>query len=217
MKTKPHEDLPSLDALAPANAEPRAFRSQWVSLVERLRLASRLHPAPALAWIETVFWLFAIASLFDHLLNRNGAVASGIWWLTIGPHEIGHLICTPFGTLLMFFGGTFWQIAFWAIIGAAEFILRRRLRVLLLCMVIVGHSFVNAAVYIGDARARDLPLLFGMSSDHHDWYNILNMLGLLPLDGGLALFARLAGSLIVVGAALTGIYFAWVRGAKTEL
>jgi hypothetical protein len=214
MNTLPPDDQPSLDALVPEALDAGAASFPFAAQVKRLQAAMRVHPAPALAWVETLFWLFAIISLFDHLLNRNGAVGTFIWWLTIGPHEIGHLICMPFGTLLMFFGGTFWQITFWVIVGCVEFFIRRRLRLLLWCLVVVGHSFVNAAVYIGDARSRELPLLFGMSADHHDWYNILNMLGLLPLDGALALLSRLAGVAVVVGAALAGIYFAWVGGVR---
>jgi Zn-dependent protease len=83
-------------------------------------------------------------------------------------------------------------------------------------MALVGHSFINAAVYIGDARSRDLPLLFGLGSENHDWYNIFNMLGLLPLDGAFALLARLIGIAITASAALAAIYFAWVRGAKNR-
>lgn len=211
MNRIPPDDFPSLDALAPEKYQAGAPLLPFGAQLGHLQTAMRSHPAPAFAWAETLVWFLVVLSLFDHLLNRDGAVGSIIWWLTIGPHEIGHLICMPFGTLLMFFGGTFWQIAFWAIVSAVEFVVRRRLRLLLWCLVVVGHSFINSAVYIGDARSRELPLLFGMGADHHDWYNILNMLGMLPLDGALALLARLAGVAIVVGAALTGMYFAWVR------
>lgn len=214
MKDTSPDDLPSLDALAPS-VERVGIRTSFPDAqIARLHMAMRTHPAPVLAWMETGLWLIAVLSLFDHLLNRNGMTATIVWWLTIGPHEIGHLICNPFGPLLMFFGGTFWQIAFWGIIGSAEYMLRRRLRVLLWCGVLVGHSFINAAVYIGDARTRELPLLFGLSSDHHDWYNILNMLGLLPFDDVLAFAARLAGGALLITTAGAGIYFAWVRGAQ---
>ena len=214
MNSHSHDDFPSLDALVPAEVRPSTPAYPFAAHLERFRVAIQTHPAPALAWIETGAWVVVITSLFDHLLNRNGTTGTIIWWLTIGPHEIGHLVCMPFGTLLMFFGGTFWQIAFWVIIGAVEFFLRKRLRLLLWCMTVVGHSFINAAVYIGDARSRELPLLFGLGSENHDWYNLLNMLGVLPLDGVLALIARLIGIVITVGTAVAGIYFAWVRGIR---
>lgn len=212
MDSHPQDELPSLDALAPADARRAAAAYPLSAHLERLQVAMRTHPAPAFAWLETGVWFVVLLSLFDHLLNRNGTTGTIIWWLTIGPHEIGHLICMPFGTLLMFFGGTFWQVAFWAIVGVVELLVRKRLRLLLWCMALVGHSFINAAVYIGDARSRELPLLFGLGSESHDWYNIFNMLGLLPLDGAFALLARLLGVAITGAAALAGIYFAWVRG-----
>jgi hypothetical protein len=212
MKPLRPDDLPSLDALL----SPDAARPAPEAMIDRLRNAIQTHPAPALAWVETGIWCVVILSLFDHLLNINGTTGTLIWWLTIGPHEIGHLICMPFGVLPMFLGGTFWQLAFWALIGGAEFLLRKRLRVLLWCMALVGHSFINAAVYIGDAQTRELPLLFGMGSENHDWYNILTRVGLLPFDDAFALLARLLGCVITVAAALAGIYFAWVRGAKVR-
>ena len=208
MSAQDYDDMPSLDNLAPSNdlIAPRTALD--------LRSVLENHPAPALAWGETLVWLLLAVTVVDHLANHNGTIGTIIWWLTIGQHEIGHFICNPFGILMMFLGGTIWQILFWILVGAWEGFVRRRLRVLFVCAVITGHSFINAAVYIADARSRSLPLLFGMSSDHHDWYNILNMLGLLQFDAALALLARVVGILIVFAAAGAGIYFAWLPSLR---
>lgn len=209
-----YDDMPSLDTLAPdADVRTRRAVSNPVSAASIQSILAN-HPAPALAWLETAIWLLLALTVVDHLANNNGTIGTITWWLTIGQHEIGHLLFSPLGTLLMFLGGTIFQILFWLLIGVWEGFVRRRLRVLLVCAVITGHSFINAAVYIGDARARSLPLLFGMSSDHHDWYNILNMLGLLPFDTALALLARVVGILIIFAAAGAGIYFAWMAGIR---
>jgi hypothetical protein len=102
-----------------------------------------------------------------------------IWALTIGPHEIGHFICAPFGQLLAIAGGSIWQVLFWALLGMYAFFIRRQIRLAFLFWVVTGHSFINMSVYIADARARQMPLLFGMDASHHDWWNLLNQLGLL--------------------------------------
>jgi hypothetical protein len=198
--------MPSLDALlekAPAAPAP--------SPLATMQHALATHPRPVLAWVETALWLLLAISVVDHLANPNGTVGGLVWWLTIGQHELGHLLCMPFGTLIMFLGGTIWQVLFWVLIGVWEGVVRKRWRVLLLCGVISGHSFINAAVYIADARARSLPLLFGLSSDHHDWYNILSMTGLLEFDSFFAWTARIFGILLIFSAAGLGIWGTWVR------
>ncbi len=196
-------DLPTLEQLSghlPA-----------VGLGDRLRAAVSAHPAPIWGWIESALWLLVLLTILDHLLDPNGRTGTVIWALTIGFHEIGHLLCSPFGLLLMFLGGTIWQVLVWVLVGAWEWWGRRRITVPLLCIAVAGHSLLNAAVYIGDAQSRSLPLLFGLSSDHHDWWNILSMTGLLPYDGLFAALTRLAGASVVIAAAALGIYYAWMQ------
>jgi hypothetical protein len=196
-------DLPTLDQLA--GDLPAA------GMLERLRAALQTHPAPVWGYVETALWLLVLFTIADHLFNPNGSTGTIVWVLTIGFHEIGHLLCNPFGTLIMFLGGTIWQVLVWVLVGAWEWWGRRRITVPLLCMAVAGHSLLNAAVYIGDAQTRDLPLLFGLSSDHHDWWNILSMTGLLPYDGAFAALTRIAGAAVVIAAAALGIYYAWVQ------
>ena len=81
----------------------------------------------------------------------------------------------------------------------------------LLLWALAGHSLLNAAVYVGDAQARNLPLLFGMNSSHHDWWNILSMTNLLDYDWLAALLTRILGVGVIVACALAGSYLAWVR------
>lgn len=197
------DPLPSIDQLM--GVQPPVNR------LRLLRAAWSAHPAPIWGYLETAFWLVILWSMVDHLLLPEGTVASFIWALTIGFHELGHVLCAPFGTLLMFLGGSIWQVLVWLLIGGWEWYGWRRLSLPLLCFAVAGHSLINAAVYIGDAQARSLPLLFGMSADHHDWWNILMRLGLLPYDGLFASAARVVGISIVITAAAAGAYYAWVR------
>jgi hypothetical protein len=197
------DDLPTLEQLTGDLPQPGLF--------ERLRAAWAAHPAPIWGYLESVFWIALALTLADHLLNPDGMIAGVAWALTIGFHEIGHVICAPFGTLLMFLGGTIWQILIWLIVAVWEGYVRRRPRPAVLMLIITGHSFLNAAVYIGDAQARSLPLLFGAGPSHHDWGNILSMVNLLPFDGLLAALARLIGVALVLAAAAWGVWLAWVR------
>jgi hypothetical protein len=208
MKPTLPDNLPSLDELLDDVSEKPADR--LTRLIDRLHSAMQTHRNPTMAWVETVLWLALIVTIFDHILNQNGWVGGFIWALTIIPHEAGHLICNPFGVFIMFLGGTIWQVLFWLIAAAWYAFGRKWWRVAQLSLVIVGHSFINASFYIADASAREMPLLFGVSSDRHDWWNILSMLGLLELDWAFAGAARTLGAFIIVGAALTGAYQAWL-------
>ncbi|MCA9910948.1 MAG: hypothetical protein KC519_19975 [Anaerolineae bacterium] len=197
------DDMPSIDLLVgdvPAS-----------SPLQRLRAARVSHPAPLYAYLEMALWALILVSIVDHLHDPTGTTGSIVWVFTIGFHEVGHLICNPFGTLLMFLGGTIWQVLVWVLVGAWEWFGRRRVTSPLLLWALAGHSLLNAAVYIGDAQARSLPLLFGMNSSHHDWWNILSLTNLLDYDWLFALLTRILGVGIIVACALAGSYMAWVR------
>jgi hypothetical protein len=204
--------------------ELRRSQPEWsanspiaLSVLDRLRrywasfhAVARQHPAKPLAYAETAAWLLVLLSLADHVLSYRGVTAALIWYLTIGPHEIGHLICLPFGQFLYIAGGSIWQVLVWVLLGVYALLVRRQISVTLSFWAVAGHSLVNLAQYIGDARARQLPLLFGQSAEHHDWYNLLNRLGLLNADQTLAALATLSGIIIVVGVVAAGILSAWL-------
>lgn len=177
---------------------------------ERLQIAVDQHPIPIYGWLETIFWLAILFTLIDHLRDPRGSTTSFVvWLLTIGPHEVGHFICNPLGVFIMFLGGSIWQVLFWLLIAAWSLFVRKQISAALLMLTITGHSFINLAQYIGDAQAKQLPLLFGQDSSHHDWANILGMLNLLPADHALALLSTLIGIVLVVGCAVMGILTAW--------
>lgn len=56
----------------------------------------------------------------------------------------------------------------------------------------MGSSLHGLAAYVGDARARDLPLVALSADPIHDWNWILGHLGLLSWDHALAGLLRLA-------------------------
>lgn len=187
------------DLIDPARLTPR----------ERIAVAVRDHPHKTVAAIETALWAIVLYSTLDHVVNTDGLTSYIVWLFTIGPHEIGHLICTPFGWLLMMLGGSIWQILFWVLLGLYGWFIRRQRAAALLMAALVGHSFINLARYVGDAQERSMPLLFGMSADHHDWWNILGALNLRPLDDALAIMTLATGIVLIIAACVGGLALTW--------
>lgn len=200
--------------IPPRNTTVRLNVARWVAalrdLATKLRVAVRAHPVAAWGWVETAFWLLMLPPLLDHLLDpRDSRTAFVAWALTIGPHELGHVICIPFGQFITIAGGSVWQLLWWFGLGAVVLALRRQLTAALVMALIGGHSFINLAQYIGDARAKQLPLLFGLGAEHHDWSNLLGMLGLLEWDTALAVLSTLLGALCVLACITLGVLTAW--------
>lgn len=201
---------PPLDNLFPIHDLPPA-ENPFQKRFAQFQIALETHPAKPFGIMETLFWLGCLIPLIDHVLKPQGSWSAYItWWFVIGPHEVGHLICGPFGMLLMFLGGSIWQVLFWIFLGLYTLFVRKQITSVLICWMIVGHSFIDMSVYIGDARSRDLPLLFGMDSSHHDWWNILRRLGLLKYDDLIAEMVFFWGAFIIFVMILLGIWTTWV-------
>ncbi|MFZ4828325.1 MAG: hypothetical protein ACOYLB_13315 [Phototrophicaceae bacterium] len=188
-----------LNAFTPAQAITRHFQ-RW----------ARQHPNPVLAWIETICWLCFLIPLVDHFLHtEQGFTAQMAWYLTIGIHEVGHVICIPFGRFLMVLGGSFWQIAFWLGLGVYALFLRKHLVQFLLFWTVAAHSFLNVSVYIRDAQARELKLLFGLDQDAHDWGNLLTWMGLLEYADWIANGAVAVGVTLGLAMVALAVWVTW--------
>lgn len=160
-----------------------------------------------LTYIKIGLWVLLLVPLLDYLLDLQGSTtAFFIWTFTIAWHELGHFLFMPFGELLMFIGGTFWQVMIFVIVGAYNYYVRRQTVVAMLAIMLAGHSLINASIYIEDAQERELDLILGLSPEHHDWWNILRMLDLLAYDDLIAMIVRVSGTLIVLGVIAAGIF-----------
>lgn len=189
------------DVLQPS---PRVYGT-----LENIQTVIRTHPHRNIATIETVLWLLFLIPLIEHMLvPYGGFVAQIVWFFTIGPHEVGHLICMPFGAFLHVLGGSIWQLLFWALLAGYERLKGRTIPALMMLMV-VGHSFINLSVYIRDAQERELPLILGLGKEHHDWGTILDWMGMLAYDDFLAGVAAVMGALVVLSTIGLGIAYTW--------
>jgi ribosomal protein L37E len=100
-------------------------------------------------------------------------------------HEAGHVIFRPFGTFVMFLGGSLMQLLL--PLGIMfYFVLRTRDNFGgAVALWWVAQSLKDLVPYINDARALKMMLLTGPAAlvpETHDWRHILLAMGLLPYD-----------------------------------
>ena len=139
---------------------------------------------------------------------RDSLYSSLFGGITLGIHELGHLLLGFAGRFLATAGGSLAQVAAPAL--AAWLLYRQRDYF----GVSVGgaweaFSLWNLAAYVGDARAQELPLV-GLSPDPvHDWNWILSALGILTWDRGLAFLLRICAFSIWAAAMALG---GWLCG-----
>lgn len=209
-------DVESLDPLD-FEAEPSRVASPYAA--RHVALPVIQLDAPSV--LGALFWLAFLIPLVDHLMGLQGSwTAFIVWALTIGPHEMGHLLFMPFGELMMFLGGSVWQVLPFVLLGLWGIFVRNDKAGALLMFMLTGHSLLNLSVYIADAQERDLDLILGMDPSHHDWWNILQMVGLLEHDDTIAMTVRVLGVLIILATTVGGVWNAlrWrpTRYAKQE-
>jgi hypothetical protein len=116
-------------------------------------------------------------------------------------HETGHLVFAPFGEFLQFLGGSIFQL----VVPIAFVLYFRHRRDGFAASVVlfwVAQNFWNIARYVGDARARELPLVGG---GEHDWAYLLGSLGWLRHDQTLSASLRVIGFIVFA----VSIWFAW--------
>jgi len=157
--------------------------------------------------------LLAIYGLFCLLSPDTGRLLDGV---DLAIHESGHLVFSPFGEIFTALGGTLFQL-----IIPATFVVyfwRRRDRyAAAFALWWVAQNLWNISVYIGDARAQNLPLVGG---GEHDWTYLLGQAGWLARDVALAQAVHVTGVaiyLIALGLAAASASRQPVRQATLEL
>ncbi len=141
-------------------------------------------------------------------------ITAGVNWEKIGSsflhavnlpfHEFGHILFMPFGTFMMFLGGSLFQILL-PLICLCVFVFKQRDTfagsiMLWWC----GQNFIDVSPYIADAEYRALPLVGGGGEDSHDWGNLLTMMNALEHTQAIANASFMIGSVIIIVAVLWG-------------
>lgn len=198
------------------------------------RLAHRLSEAIADHRLNAEVWCegrspWARLALLAYLVYA-GLRHAAAWWqgtepsygswfsgITLGFHELGHLVFSGFGQTMMLLGGSLLQIA--APLAAALYLWLRQDDHFGLA---VGGAWLSFAgwelgMYVYDARREQLPLVGFGDDPQHDWSTLLTQWGVLNYGDHFAAIIRLASALCWLGSVALGGWLCLVmwRSSRT--
>jgi len=141
-------------------------------------------------WVRIPFLLFFAYVLVNHL--RDPMYCSIFKPLNLGLHELGHIIFRLFGRFLEIAGGSLLQCL--VPIGSVFMFYRQRdFFAIAICLGWLSINLFDVAVYVGDARKMELPLVSPFGGGGyviHDWNYLLRRMGWLQYDTMLAFILR---------------------------
>jgi len=128
--------------------------------------------------------------------------------LNLGIHELGHVVFGIFGEFIGIAGGSLLQCLV-PLASIAMFYSQRDYFAIAISFGWLSTNLFDVAVYLGDARAMDLPLVSPFAGDAiiHDWNYLLGAMGLLNADTTIAFLVRLAA---IFSMLLCLIYGGWI-------
>jgi hypothetical protein len=162
---------------------------------------------PTLLGFHPVKALFAaVVAVYGFLRVLRPDSFDTVDWFNLAVHEGGHVVFGIFPEFIMVLGGSLMQAAMPAAI-TIYFYASAQYFSAAIALYWLAHNLFNISVYIGDARAQRLPLIFGDGAIH-DWYYLLGRTGLLALDQVIGALVYGVGVLLYAAAIAAVFYFA---------
>jgi hypothetical protein len=124
-------------------------------------------------------------------------------------HETGHLIFPIFGEFMGIAGGSLFQVILPAVF-VGYFVWRMQYYSAAIVLFWVGQSILNVWVYASDAVFMQLVLTSGFTGSEgsfHDWNYLLSRTGLIGSTKTVASLIRAVGTIVIVVAAASSIYY----------
>lgn len=127
------------------------------------------------------------------------------WWfiqnVNLIFHEAGHILLLPFPHFITLIGGSLFEIGI-PLSVTLYFIATQRMFSAACASWWLTTACLSVAIYAADAQERALPLIT-KNIDHHDWFNILDILHLLKYDnlfGAFFWWLGIAASILMLAA-----------------
>jgi hypothetical protein len=150
----------------------------------------KLHPIAIGLWI-----------VFYSVITLNNTLFGLFLLANLPGHELGHLVFGFDGQFISVMGGTLLQL-FFPLVAIVTFWKRHQFSGLAFGIFWLGINFIGIGEYMADARAMNLPLVsVGQSGGDviHDWFYMLNQMGLLEYDTILGGIVKTSGWICMIG------------------
>ena len=159
-------------------------------------------------WVRLPLLLFFVYVLARHL--SDPLYTSILSPLNLGIHELGHLIFSFTGEVLMVVGGTLLQLTI-PILAIFNFRRQNDFFAMALSFGWLSTNLFSVATYVADSRKLELPLvtLFGGDNVIHDWEYLLFKMNLLVYDQLIAGIFRAFGVISMLICFLAGVWLLW--------
>ena len=131
-----------------------------------------------------------------------GSLFSGI---TLGIHELGHVVLSWAPRFLEAAGGSMAQVAA-PLAAAALFYRQSDFFGAAVAGCWLSYSLFSLGTYIGDARAQELPLVGMSENPEHDWHYLLSTLGMLGADRAFGFLTRALAAVVLAASLLLGAW-----------
>jgi hypothetical protein len=124
-------------------------------------------------------------------------------------HETGHLLFRILGEFMGIAGGSLFQVIV-PVAFVGYFIWRLQYYSAAIVLFWVGQSILNVWIYAADAVVMRLVLTSGFTGSEgsfHDWNYLLTHTGLIGSTKAVAGLIRAAGTIVIVAAAVSSIFY----------
>ena len=127
--------------------------------------------------------------------------------ITLGFHEMGHLVTSFLGHFICALAGSLFQVAVPLAVIIA-FLRQRDYFGMSVGGFWLSYSLFELSAYVGDARAQDLPLVgFAAQEDlEHDWHYLLGAMNMLGADHFFAFLLRAAATMAGVASCAFAVW-----------
>ena len=167
-------------------------------------------------WWRAILLLVLVREWLNYL---SEPLYSG-WFspLTLGIHELGHLIFSPFGEWLTVAGGSIAQAAA-PLISAALFFRQPDFFAIAICGGWFSSALFDMAIYMADATKLELDVVTIGGEEPitpNDWRYLLQRAGLLLWDQRLAQALRMVASLVMLASLVYACWLFWKMRARSD-
>ena len=154
--------------------------------------------------------IFAVLfTLYFLWIAYDPMAGSFLDFIDLPVHETGHLIFRILGEFMGVAGGSLFQVIVPAVF-VGYFIWQAKPYSAAIVLFWVGQSILNVWVYAADAVVMRLVLTSGFTGSEgsfHDWNYLLTATGLIGSTKIVAGIIRAVGSLVIIAAGITSIYY----------